>query len=46
MTVAQALEKIGQMNLAQLLSAVAVIGLLVGFAIRQRASGPPDAEGE
>lgn len=42
MTVAEALERIGQMNLAQLLSAVAVVGLLVSFAIRQRASGPPD----
>lgn len=46
MTVAEALEKIGQMDLVQLLSVVAVIGLLVSFAIRQRASGPPDAEGE
>jgi hypothetical protein len=46
MTVAEALEKIGQMDLAQLLPAVAVIGLLVSFAIRQRASGPSDAKSE
>ena len=46
MPVAQALEKIGQMDMAQLLSSVAVIGLLVSFAIRQRASGPPDAKRE
>lgn len=46
MTVAEGLEKIGQMDLAQLFSAVAVTGLLISFAIRQRASGPPDAERE
>lgn len=44
MTIAQALKAIGQVDLAQTLAAIGVIGLLLSFAIRQRISGPPDAD--